>query len=69
MGIDPKHHERIFGLFEKLDPAGEGSGIGLTIARRIVEVHGGRMWVESEGAGRGSTFCFSLPAPETAGPD
>ena len=68
MGIDPSHHERIFGLFEKLDPAGEGSGIGLTIARRIVEVHGGRMWVESEGPGRGSTFCFSLPAPDAAGP-
>ncbi|HXK11211.1 MAG TPA: ATP-binding protein [Vicinamibacteria bacterium] len=62
LGIDPSHHERIFGLFEKLDPASEGTGIGLTVARRIVEVHGGRMWVESEGHGRGSTFCFTLPA-------
>lgn len=59
-GIDPKHHERIFGLFDQLDKTHEGTGIGLTLVRRIVEVHGGRIWVASEGPGHGSTFCFTL---------
>jgi signal transduction histidine kinase len=60
VGIEPRHHERVFGLFHKLDPRGAGSGVGLALARRIVEGHGGRLWVESEGADRGSTFCFTL---------
>lgn len=60
MGIDPSHHERIFGLFDKLDPKAEGTGVGLTLVRRIVELHGGRIWVESSGEG-GTTFCLSLP--------
>ncbi len=61
-GIDPRYHERIFGLFERLNPkASEGTGIGLTLVKRIVEVHGGQIWVESQGRGRGSTFCFTLP--------
>ena len=60
-GIDPRYHNRIFELFEKLDPASEGPGIGLALTRRIIEVHGGRIWVESEGEGTGSTFCFTLP--------
>ncbi|HEU4746125.1 MAG TPA: ATP-binding protein [Anaerolineales bacterium] len=60
-GIDPRYHNRIFELFEKLDPATEGPGIGLALTRRIVEVHGGRIWVESEGEGTGSTFCLTLP--------
>jgi PAS domain S-box-containing protein len=67
-GVPPEHRERIFGLFEKLDPASEGTGIGLTIARRIVEVHGGRIWVESEERGRGATFCFTLPGRADAPP-
>ena len=49
------------GLFEKLDAQAEGAGEGLAVAKRIVEAHGGRIWVESEGAGHGSTFCFVLP--------
>jgi signal transduction histidine kinase len=61
IGIDPKYHERIFGLFNRLDQDVEGTGIGLAIARRIVEVHGGRIWVQSEGNGRGSVFSMSLP--------
>ena len=60
IGIAPEHHERIFGLFDKLNPRTEGTGIGLAIVKRIIEVHGGRIWVESE-AGKGATFCFTLP--------
>jgi signal transduction histidine kinase len=61
-GIEPRYHTRIFELFEKLDPSTEGTGIGLALARRIVEVHGGKLWVESEGKEQGATFCFTLPS-------
>ena len=61
IGIAPAHHQRVFELFQRLDPHVEGTGLGLALARRIVETHGGRIWVESEGDGRGSTFCFTLP--------
>ena len=60
-GIDPLFHERIFGLFDKLDPATEGTGIGLALAKRIIEVHGGKIWVESDGKKNGSVFLFTLP--------
>jgi signal transduction histidine kinase len=64
LGIDPQYHDRIFGLFDKLDPRSEGTGIGLALIKRIVEVHGGRIWIESE-TGKGSTFLFTLPgSPE-----
>ena len=66
IGIDPKFHNRIFGMFDKLDPASEGTGIGLSLVKRIIEVHGGRIWVESE-AGKGSTFYFTLPVASHLG--
>jgi signal transduction histidine kinase len=61
VGIDPKHHQRVFGLFERLDPAVEGTGIGLALVKRIIEVHGGQVWVESHGPGHGTSVCVSLP--------
>jgi signal transduction histidine kinase len=61
IGIDAQYHKRIFGLFDKLDAASEGTGIGLAIVKRIIETHGGRVWVESEGLGKGSLFCFTIP--------
>ncbi|MBN2473242.1 MAG: PAS domain S-box protein [Pirellulales bacterium] len=64
LGVDPCYQEKIFGLFDQLDPSAGGSGVGLALVKRIVEVHGGRIWVESAGAGQGSTFCFTLPSGE-----
>jgi len=64
IGIDPKFHERIFGLFNKLDAHAEGTGVGLTLVKRIIEVHGGAIWVESE-LGKGATFYFTLPNATT----
>ena len=61
LGIDPRYHTRIFNLFEKLDPTMEGTGLGLAWSKRIIELHGGRIWVESQGLGQGSTFCFTIP--------
>lgn len=60
MGIDAKYHQNIFGLFNKLDVKSDGTGIGLALVKRIIEVHGGEVWVESDGCGAGSTFCFTL---------
>ena len=63
IGIAPQYHERIFGLFNRLDPNIEGTGIGLAIVKRIVEFHGGKIWIESE-AGKGAAFYFTLPQKE-----
>ncbi|MFT3894754.1 MAG: ATP-binding protein [Anaerolineales bacterium] len=63
IGIAPQHVESVFRLFQKLNPYAEGTGIGLVVAKRIIEVHGGRIWVESEGLGKGTTVYFTLPVP------
>ncbi len=66
IGIEACYHQKVFGLFEKLDQNTEGVGVGLAIVKRIVELHGGHIWVESAGAGQGSTFCFTLPGSREA---
>ncbi len=59
-GIDPRYHERIFDIFQRLDARREGTGIGLAIVKRVVESHGGTITVDSE-ANRGATFSFTWP--------
>jgi PAS domain S-box-containing protein len=63
IGIEPRYLDRIFNLFEKLDPSIPGTGIGLPIVKRIIEVHGGRIWADSEGENKGTTIRFTLPVP------
>ena len=69
MGISPEHLPHLFTRFFRVDRsrsrAGGGSGIGLTIARHLVEAHGGRIWVESPGLCKGSTFTFTLPVDKS----
>ncbi len=60
-GIDARYRDKVFGLFDKLEKDSDGSGVGLSIVKRIVEVHGGRIWLESDGPGNGATFYFTLP--------
>ena len=60
IGIDPQYHNKIFGLFERLDSTIERTGVGLALVKRIIEVHSGRIWVESDGHGHGSTFYFTV---------
>ena len=61
VGIEPQYHDKIFELFDKLNPNSEGTGIGLALVKRIVNVHEGEIWVESQGNGFGATFYFTLP--------
>ena len=67
VGIDPKYQDRIFDLFEQLDAGSAGTGIGLALVKRIIEFHGGRIWEESAGLGKGCTFFFSLPQRKHSG--
>ncbi len=62
IGIDPEYHDRIFNLFERLDPQIEGTGIGMTLVKRIVEAHGGAIRIESDGDSSGCCIVFTLPA-------
>jgi len=62
LGIDPCYHQRIFGLFERLDHTKGGTGVGWTIVSRLMEMHGGRVWVESK-PGAGATFWLAFPKP------
>ncbi len=66
LGIESRYHQKIFGLFDKLETGTDGTGIGLALVKRIIEFHHGRVWVESAGIGCGSTFYFSLPAKNEA---
>lgn len=60
-GITNDQLERVFGLFQKLDVNAEGTGVGLALAKRIIKVHGGRIWITSDGIGQGTTVWFTLP--------
>ncbi|MGE5389877.1 MAG: PAS domain S-box protein [Deltaproteobacteria bacterium] len=60
VGIDTRYQDTIFGLFNKLDASAEGTGIGLSLVKRIIEFHQGRVWVQSAGVGHGSCFYFTL---------
>jgi PAS domain S-box-containing protein len=62
IGIDARFKHRLFGLFEKLQPEASGTGIGLALIKRIIEVHGGRVWIDSDGLGTGSSLRFTLPS-------
>lgn len=64
IGIAPEYHEKVFGLFERLETGTEGTGIGLALVRRIIEVHDGEVWLESAGPGKGSTVFFTLTPPK-----
>ena len=61
MGIDERYYEKVFKLFERLDPNISGTGIGLALVKRIIETHGGEIWIDSPAGSEGTRFCFTLP--------
>ena len=61
IGIEPRYQSKLFNLFEKINPKTEGTGMGLAITKRIVELYQGKIWVESKGPGEGTCFFFTLP--------
>jgi signal transduction histidine kinase len=65
IGIEPKFHDQVFGLFNRLHPELEGTGVGLTLVKRIIELQGGRIWIDSIGENKGTTFYFTLPPANT----
>ena len=69
IGIKPEDQDRVFERFEQVEASltkkYQGTGLGLSLTRSLVELHGGRIWVESEGEGKGSTFRFIIPANQT----
>ncbi|MDD2760158.1 MAG: ATP-binding protein, partial [Methylomonas sp.] len=71
IGIDPAQGNRLFQFFSRLQPRSrfDGTGMGLALCRRIVEHHGGRIWLESDGSGQGSIFSFSMPVASGAALD
>ena len=67
IGIEPRYQDMIFGLFDRLEVSVEGTGVGLALSQRIIEMHDGDIWIESDSVGRGSLFCFTLPTvPENS---
>jgi signal transduction histidine kinase len=71
IGLDPEDQKRIFRPFEQVENSAsrkyQGTGLGLSLTRRLVELHGGTIWAESEGAGKGSAFCFQIPLANPSG--
>ena len=67
IGIDTLHQSKLFGAFQKVDPRTDGTGIGLALVQRIIELHQGRIWLESAGSGQGTTFRFTLAGTRRAG--
>ena len=63
IGIEPEHADRVFVIFQRLHnrESYEGTGIGLAMCRKIVEFHGGRMWIDTDGVGQGTTVRWTLP--------
>lgn len=63
-GIDPEYHDRVFGLFQRLDNKRQGTGVGLSIVARVMKSHGGHVTIDSDGRGHGCTFKLEFPRPD-----